>query len=106
MDAESFFANGIQSIACTDCAKESFSIAMMNFPSYVQYAEPEAEALCGASFVNGDQPSDVTQTANNAVFSSTSDAANSNAGFKVSYTALGPSVVFIGIVSAALTLLV
>jgi hypothetical protein len=105
-DAEQLFANGVQNIACTDCMKESFSIAKANFPSIVADAEPEAQALCGASFLDGNLPSTISQTANNAVFSSSSTSSNSNAGSKMSYTAFGPSIAVLGSVFAAFTLLV
>ncbi|KAJ3887695.1 hypothetical protein GG344DRAFT_13558, partial [Lentinula edodes] len=49
-DAETLFTNGVQNVACTDCMKESFSITKANFPSLVLQAEPDAQALCGASF--------------------------------------------------------
>jgi hypothetical protein len=107
MDAEKLFANGVQNVACTDCMKESFSVAKSNFPSIVADAEPEAQALCGASFLDGNLPSTISQTANNAVFSgsSSSSSSNSNAGFKVSYTAFGPSIVVLGSVFTVFTLL-
>ncbi|KAJ4001528.1 hypothetical protein F5050DRAFT_1874471 [Lentinula boryana] len=95
-DAETLFANGVQNIACTDCMKESFSIAKANFPSIVAQAEPDAQALCGASFLDGNLPSTVSQSANDAVFSNTPSASNSNAGLRVSHTALGPAVAALG----------
>lgn len=100
----STFANSAESIACTDCMKESFSIAKSNFPSLVSQAEPDAQALCGASFVDGSLPSTVSQTANDAVFSSSSTS-QSNAGSKVSYTAFGPSFAVLGAAFAAFALL-
>jgi len=99
----SVFANNVESVACTDCMKESFSIAKSNFPSLVSQAEPDAQALCGASFVDGSLPTTVSQTANDAVFSTTST--NSNAAFKVSYTAFGPSFAVLGAAFAAFALL-
>ncbi|KAJ4483285.1 hypothetical protein J3R30DRAFT_1757990 [Lentinula aciculospora] len=102
-DAEKLFANGVQDIACTDCMKESFSIAKANFPSLVSQAEPDAQALCGASFLDGNLPSTVSQSATDAVFSST-PSSNSNAGFRVSYTFSRAVAVFGGIF-AAFTLL-
>ncbi|KIK67285.1 hypothetical protein GYMLUDRAFT_238594 [Collybiopsis luxurians FD-317 M1] len=103
-DAEKLFANGVQNIACTDCMKESFSIAKANFPSLVADAEPEAQALCGASFLDGNLPSTVSQSANDAVFSSASSS-SSNAGFKITYTAFGPSIAVLGSAFAAFALL-
>jgi hypothetical protein len=104
-DAESLFANGVQNIVCSDCMKESFSIAKTNFPSIVADAEPEAQALCGASFLDGNLPSTVSQTANDAVFSTGSSSSQSNSGFRMSYTAFGPSVAVLGSVFAAFALL-
>ncbi|KAJ3896817.1 hypothetical protein GG344DRAFT_71776 [Lentinula edodes] len=101
-DAETLFANGVQNVACTDCMKESFSIAKANFPSLVSQAEPDAQALCGASFLgfvgypDGNLPSTVSQSANDAVFSSTSSSSNSNAGSRVSYAAFAPAVTLLG----------
>ncbi|KAF9066149.1 hypothetical protein BDP27DRAFT_1050422 [Rhodocollybia butyracea] len=103
-DAQALFANGVQNIACSDCMKESFSIAKTNFPSIVSDAEPEAQALCGASFLDGNLPSTVSQTANEAVFSSTPPS-QSSAGFRMSYTAFGPSAAILGSVFAAFALL-
>lgn len=109
VDAQALFAHGIQNIACSDCMKESFSIAKANFPSIVSDAESDAEALCGASFVDGNLPSTVSQTANDAVFSNSSNSSQSNAGFRIgmatSYSAFGPSVAVLGSVFAAFTLL-
>ncbi|KAJ4477049.1 hypothetical protein C8J55DRAFT_516488 [Lentinula edodes] len=95
-DAETLFANGVQNVACTDCMKESFSIAKANFPSLVSQAEPDAQALCGASFLDGNLPSTVSQSANDAVFSSTSSSSNSNAGSRLSYAAFAPAVTLLG----------
>ncbi|KAF5393403.1 hypothetical protein D9757_000695 [Collybiopsis confluens] len=120
-DAEKLFANGVQSIACTDCMKasmmyltrrsiplicmqESFSIAKSNFPSLVTHAEPEAQALCGASFLDGNLPSTVSQSANDAVFSAASST-SANTGFKAAYTALAPSITVLGSIFAAFALL-
>jgi hypothetical protein len=103
-DAEALFANGVQTIACTDCMKESFSIAKSNFPSLVSQAEPEAQSLCGASFLDGNLPSTISQTANDAVFSSSSTS-QSNAGSKLSFTAFVPAFAVLGGTFAAFVLL-
>lgn len=104
----STLANDAESIACTDCMKESFSIAKSNFPSLVSQAEPDAEALCGASFVDGTLPTTVSQTANDAVFSASSAPSSNHAGSlkgQVLYTAFGPSLTVLCTVFAAFALL-
>ncbi|KAJ3724638.1 hypothetical protein C8R42DRAFT_719298 [Lentinula raphanica] len=107
-DAETLFTNGVQTIACTDCMKESFSIAKANFPSLVSQAEPEAQALCGASFLDGNLPNTVSQSASDAVFSgalSSSNSNNNNAGFRVSRSAYGPAVTVFGGIFVSFALL-
>jgi len=104
-DAATLFSNGVQSLACTDCMKESFFIAQSNFPSIVSQAEPEAQALCGASFLDGNLPSTVSQSANDAVFSSAPSSSQSNAGYKMSFTAFVPSFAVLGCTFAAFALL-
>lgn len=102
-DAQKLFANGAQNIACTNCAKESFSIAKSAFPSIVNQAIPDAQALCGASFVDGSLPDGISQTANNEVFSTA--ATQQNTGFRVSQTTVGSSGVILGAVFAAFALM-
>lgn len=47
-------------------------------------------------YPDGNLPSTVSQSANDAVFSSTSSSSNSNAGSRVSYAAFAPAVTLLG----------
>ncbi|EEB92613.1 hypothetical protein MPER_08851 [Moniliophthora perniciosa FA553] len=54
-----------QNITCTDCIKEAYNIINTDFPLGSD-AQSELQQQCGASFVDGQTPSSITQTASTA----------------------------------------
>lgn len=50
-DLSSLIATGVQSLVCTDCIKEAYTIARQDFPDIVSQVNSEVEELCGASFI-------------------------------------------------------
>jgi hypothetical protein len=57
--------SSLKKVTCTNCVKEAFNIIKTDFPrsAYVTSLQPKAQQLCGADFIDGKTPSDVTQTA-------------------------------------------
>ncbi|ESK97040.1 hypothetical protein Moror_6397 [Moniliophthora roreri MCA 2997] len=76
-DARRLVQSGAQSLACTDCMKEAFTIARSDFPSIVSQVDDEVSGFCGASFVDGVTPDSVTQTAQPGIFAASQGQGNS-----------------------------
>ncbi|KAK7472754.1 hypothetical protein VKT23_000864 [Stygiomarasmius scandens] len=93
-DVRQLLASGVQNMACTNCVKAGFSLAQQAFPSIVSAAQPEAEALCGADFVDGSSPEGISDTANPDIFVAQSSGSNAENGglaltYSTSYTKMG-----------------
>ncbi|THV02374.1 hypothetical protein K435DRAFT_963108 [Dendrothele bispora CBS 962.96] len=88
-DVRQLLASGVQKMACTSCVKAGFSIAQQAFPSIVSAAQPEAEALCGADFVDGSSPEGISDTANPDIFVAqpSGSTAADNGGFALTHSA-------------------
>ncbi|KAK7053406.1 hypothetical protein VNI00_004032 [Paramarasmius palmivorus] len=89
-DVQRLLQTGVQSLVCTGCTKEAFSIARSNFPALVSQVDDEVSGFCGASFtgalsmplpsyqrvidvavflfIDGSVSENITQTANPGVF--------------------------------------
>jgi len=57
---------------CTSCTKAAYNVANKNFPDLVSGEKNAIEQTCGVSFVDGTDPSGISQSANTNAFSSTS----------------------------------
>ncbi|KAH9924886.1 uncharacterized protein B0H18DRAFT_1010585 [Fomitopsis serialis] len=60
-------------VTCTDCTKAMYNLAAQADPSIASTVNGTVVGQCGASFADGSEPSTITQTANNAASSSTSE---------------------------------
>jgi hypothetical protein len=56
-------------ITCTDCIKATYNIFVQDFPTMVSGLKPTLETQCGASFVDGQTPTGITQSATTSVAS-------------------------------------
>jgi len=59
---------------CTSCTKAAYNIANKNYPGLVSGETIAIEQTCGQSFVDGTNPSGISQTANPNAFSTTGNA--------------------------------
>lgn len=50
-DVRALLTLNLPSLACTNCTKEAFTIALGDFPDIVGAINPEVQGLCGASFI-------------------------------------------------------
>jgi hypothetical protein len=57
---------------CTSCTKAAYNLANKNFPGLVSGEKNAIEQTCGQSFVDGTDPSGISETANSNAFSATS----------------------------------
>ncbi|KAI0940592.1 hypothetical protein AcW1_003748 [Taiwanofungus camphoratus] len=65
-------------VTCTDCTKAALNIVNQNLPGVISSGTNSSiTGQCGNSFVDGAQPSTITQTANTAIASSSSNGASS-----------------------------
>jgi len=72
-DVGKLLASGISDLACTSCVKEAFTLTNQAFPDVVSSIDGTVEDVCGASFLDGEQSENITQTAVNENFSTKSD---------------------------------
>ncbi|KAG7098693.1 hypothetical protein E1B28_000606 [Marasmius oreades] len=68
LDALKLVSTGAKDLACTDCMKASFNLARNDFPSIVDQGDQTLKEVCGASFVDGNTPDGISQTATSGVF--------------------------------------
>jgi hypothetical protein len=59
-------------VTCSSCTKATYNILEKNFPQYANAATSNLTTECGSSFVDGSDPSGISQTASTAVTSSSS----------------------------------
>jgi len=80
-DVGKLLASGISDLACTSCTKEAFTLTSQAFPDTVSFISGPVQDVCGASFLDGQLPDNVTQTAVNENFSAKSENGASERGF-------------------------
>ncbi|KAI0812579.1 hypothetical protein BC629DRAFT_1436602 [Irpex lacteus] len=66
-----------QSVECSSCAKQAFNIVNQQFPGVLNSdAQQNVQQTCGADFTNGQTPSGISSSANNAVQGSSNSTAS------------------------------
>jgi len=70
-DVNQLIASGLPNITCTNCIKEAYTIARQDFPDIFSNGDISSPivSLCGASFIDGSHPDDISETANSKTFS-------------------------------------
>ncbi|KAF7782664.1 hypothetical protein Agabi119p4_2040 [Agaricus bisporus var. burnettii] len=70
-------------LACSDCIKAAYNLGMHDFPAQVSKAKEPFEQVCGASFLDGAEPSNIVSTAGQT---SSVSVANSNSAIGLKST--------------------
>jgi len=59
---------------CTSCTKAAYNIANKNFPDLVSGGKSTIEQTCGQTFIDGTNPSGISQSSSNTPFSAAGNA--------------------------------
>ncbi|KAF9565527.1 hypothetical protein CPC08DRAFT_747823 [Agrocybe pediades] len=90
-------------MTCTDCTKAAYNVIKTDVPSLVSDAAPSLQSQCGASFTDGNTPSDITQSASD--LSSSSNSTKPSAGARNYGAIAGLGVAGAVVASTVFTLL-
>ncbi|KAG6333690.1 hypothetical protein ID866_5397 [Astraeus odoratus] len=55
-----------QNVTCGDCSKAAYTIASQDYPALLANSTSSVSAYCGSSFVDGQMPSDIEETASSS----------------------------------------
>ncbi|PSR79645.1 hypothetical protein PHLCEN_2v6946 [Hermanssonia centrifuga] len=76
-------------VTCSDCTKQAYNLIQSGFPGVVTTdMQNEVSQTCGASFIDGSSPSDVSETANTATQADTTSNGSPAQGMSVFGVAL------------------